>query len=548
MAQKSASPPSRVKSAFLALIGSSSPEALRKEVEHGPFYYTDALTTSALTGASGVQVRARAAILQRWQEMQADPIVGGALRMHVTSALAGSETNGDAVFIEAKADFKGKGEMEKLVKEAAEDLTKMFNAVAMTVAYNGAAYGDAYARIYTKPGKGVTDLGVDELMMPPLVQPYEVGNKTVAVRVALGPRSAETLTMDQVARLKMPRTSYVPQPMAVEKALRIRVTEDDASQQIPMPSLAGGSFLYDAEGQWLNFRSALSSLTAQRLLDSLDESIFTLQVDGMTKEQQQVMSKNLEQVFKKSKELADKALKDGRSFMGRIRYLLPVFREKQILQMQGLNSSGGTGQGRAANTTVEDVLFHAKLLSGALGIDLSMLGFADLLSGGLGDGGFFRTSVQAAERTKSIRVALTEFYSHIVAVHLWKKKGVFFEPGTEPWQINFYGNISSMEAERQRTATENANTGLLLTQVFTQLKDSGLDEEGMQHFLERVLKLEEKDAKLYASALAKAKKTEQEQGGGFGGGDPGGGPFGGPPGVGEEEEPPQRVPKLEAAE
>jgi hypothetical protein len=176
-----------------------------------------------------------------------------------------------------------------------------------------------------------------------------------------------------------------------------------------------------------------------------------------------------------------------------------------------------------------------------------MLGFADLLSGGLGDGGFLRTSVQAAERTKCIRVALTEFFNHIVAVHIWKKKGVYFEPGTEPWQVNFYGNISSMEAERQRTSTENANTGLLMSQVFAQLKDSGLDEEGMRHFLERVVKLDEADAKLYAKALAKAKKTELEQGGDGGGG------FGGPPALGfggddAEKDPPQREPKLEAAE
>ena len=37
-----------------------------------------------------------------------------------------------------------------------------------------------------------------------------------------------------------------------------------------------------------------------------------------------------------------------------------------------------------------------KRLGGALGVDPSLLGFGDMLSGGLGDGGFFRVSVLAS--------------------------------------------------------------------------------------------------------------------------------------------------------
>ena len=39
--------------------------------------------------------------------------------------------------------------------------------------------------------------------------------------------------------------------------------------------------------------------------------------------------------------------------------------------------------------SIDDIMLHAKLLAGALGVDLSMLGFADTLAGGLGEGGFF---------------------------------------------------------------------------------------------------------------------------------------------------------------
>jgi hypothetical protein len=173
------------------------------------------------------------------------------------------------------------------------------------------------------------------------------------------------------------------------------------------------------------------------------------------------------------------------------------------------------------------VLLHAKLLSGALGVDMSMLGFSDMLSGGLGDGGFLRTSVQSAERSRTIRVALAEFFEHLIEIHVAYRYGMQYPRENRPWQLNFYGNISAMESERQRTQSDAANAGLMLAQVLQTLKDAGLDEAAMAHFLERVVKLDPADALMYAKAIAKAKKeSDGQDGGGFGGGGGGGGPPG----------------------
>lgn len=49
-----------------------------------------------------------------------------------------------------------------------------------------------------------------------------------------------------------------------------------------------------------------------------------------------------------------------------------------------------------------------KRLGGALGVDPSLLGFGDMLSGGLGDGGFFRVSVLAAVKANLIRAAIRD--------------------------------------------------------------------------------------------------------------------------------------------
>lgn len=483
-------------------------------VDRSGFGFGETLSTTSLLGNGAVAARTRQAIYIKYQQMLADPVVSGAIRNHVTAALGGHETTGDLVFIEARPAAKKDRAADKMVQEIAAELTPMFNRVAATVAYNGAAYGDAYARLYPIKGKGLVDMACDEMLLPPLVQPYEVGQKTVVCQVAVGDRHHEKLVMSQIARLKMPRMMYIPQPLAIERAWRARITEDDPEKQPLMPALAGGSFLADAEAQYDKFVAALSGLVGQRVLDSIDESIFTAETAGMSKEQRQEFLESVKRMLKRSKQLADEAVASGKPVLTRVRHLLPVAASKQLLQVQGVNAGGGSGGGRAGNIGVEDVLFHAKLLAGALGTDITMLGFADLMSGGLGEGGFFRTSVQAAERSRVIRVALTEFFNAAIDVHVAFKHGLQYPVHARPWNVNFYGSISAMETERQRTALDATNAGLMLAQVLAQLKDSGLGEAAMANFLERVVKLDRDDAILYAKDIAQAKKEAAQQDGG----------------------------------
>lgn len=532
-------------------IGTSGGQGGRdfaQEVDRSGYEYSETLTTTALTGNGVIGARSRQLIYQKYQQMMTDPLVSGAIRLHVTAALGGHETSGDLVFIEASAESKGNAQAEALVSELSKELAPLFNKIAFQAAYNGAGYGDAYARIYTKARAGVVGLSLDEMLLPPLVMPYEQGDKTVVCAVAIGPKLREKLMMNQIARLKMPRLIYTPQPLAVEKAWRTMILEDDQDKLPLMPSLAGGSFLADAESQFDRWTAAYQGLIGQRVLDSIDESIMTAQVQGMTSEQRQTFMSSVKKMLEKSKAVADEAVKTGRPFLGRIRHLLPVWSDKQLLNLQSVNSGGGTGGGRAGNIAIDDVMFSAKMLCGALGIDISMLGFADLMSGGLGDGGFFRTSAQAAERSRVIRLALTEFFNHIIDVHLIVKAGRTFPENERPWNINFFGSISALDAERQKTQLDAVNAAMLMVQCFQMVKDAGLDEKAMAHLFERVMKLDAADAKMYAAAIEKARKEADAkaaaEAGGFGGPPGGAPPFGGgDDGEGQGDEPPPGAPQ-----
>jgi hypothetical protein len=203
-------------------------------------------------------------------------------------------------------------------------------------------------------------------------------------------------------------------------------------------------------------------------------------------------------MLKRSKEVAEDAVKGGRPILERIRHVIPVFGDKQLTTIQAPN---GGQTGRTASIGIEDIMLHARLLAGALGVDLSMVGFADQMSGGLGEGGFFRTSAQVAERARVIRVSLSEFFNHVIDIHTLKKYGVVIPPSERPWQINFFGSISALEAEKQRTRSEGMSVGLMLIQALQQLKEMNVSEEVAVNYLTDLMQLDEEQAKLYAQSL-----------------------------------------------
>ncbi len=473
-------------------------------------YGAGSTTVASLLGTGKRSARSRQIIYDKWSTMESDPIVSTALLLLVTSALGGHETNGDLVFVEKTPDAKKNKQLSTIAEEVAADLTPLFNRVAFQIAYTGAVFGDAYARIYTD-SRGVIDLYADEMVRPPLVQPFERGSRTVGYAIYTGERNFERLDVSQLARMKMPRTQWVPQHGVVEKSLRLAITEDDIDGLPVMPSMAGGSLLYNAEEAYDNLTASLLGLVGQRWMDSIDEQMVAVNLESMTLEQQERFVESVKDMLKASKSHAEEAVKSGRPVMERIRHIIPVFNEKQLTN---IGPSNGGQSGRAGSITIDDVMLHARLLSGSIGVDLSMLGFADQLSGGLGEGGFFRVSAQAAERARIIRVALSEFFNHVIDIHTMRRYGVVFSPTERPWVINFFGSISALESEKQRTRADSMNAGMLLVQSMQMMKEMGASKEIMGEFLTKTMMLDEDQAKLFAT-IVDAKPPQD--GGGFGG-------------------------------
>lgn len=459
-------------------------------------YGAGVTTVASLLGQGRRAARSRQLIYEKWMRMEADPIISSAISVLVTAALGGHETTGDIIFIEKKPIARENAELEKMVDEIAADLGPIFNQIAYTMAFTGAIYGDAYARIYLDE-RGVIDLLTDEMVRPQLVQPFERGGKTIGFAVSVGDRNFERLDITQMARMKMPRTQWIPQFGVVEKSLRLGITEDDLTKAPILPSMVGGSFLYRAEEPYDNLYFSLLGLVGQRWMDSIDEQMLMVNTANMTQDQRTKLLGSVIQMLTRSKELAEDAVKSGRPVLSRIRHLIPIFNEKQA---PTLTPAGG-GAGRTSPITIDDVMLHARLLAGSLGVDLSMIGFADQMSGGLGEGGFFRVSAQAAERARVIRTSLEAFFDSVINIHTLKRYKRVFSYQEKPWDINFYSTISALEAEKQRTRLDAVNSGSLLAQTIQLVKDMGADKEFMETFLCKTMQLDEDQAKLYAKIV-----------------------------------------------
>ena len=463
-------------------------------------YGAGATTVASLLSSGKRQARSRQHIYEKWAEMEGDPIVSSALKLQVTSALGGHETTGNTVFIETNPVFGNDKRKVALAEEIAADLSPLLNKISYSMAYVGAAFGDAYARIYADK-RGVVDLCMDEMIRPQLVQAFEKGSRTVGYAVYIGERNFERLDVSQLARMKMPRSQWIPQYGVIEKSLKTMITNDDVDDIPLMPSMVGGSMLYNAESAYDNLIASLLGLVGQRWLDSIDEQILTVNLEATTLEQQDTFVKSLVDMLKASKARADSAIKEGKPIMERVRHIIPVFNEKQLTNVAPAN---GGASGRGNNISIEDVLFHAKMLAGALGTDMSMLGFSDQLSGGLGEGGFFRMSAQAAENARSIRHALADFYHHVIDIHTLNRYGFVFDVNERPYLINFYGSISALEAEKQKTKADAMNAGLMMAQAIQLFKDMGASKEIMEAFLSKSLMIDEDQAKLYAKIVEMA--------------------------------------------
>lgn len=161
---------------------------------------------------------------------------------------------------------------------------------------------------------------------------------------------------------------------------------------------------------------------------------------------------------------------------------------------------------------LEDVNFYVKRLGGALGVDPSLLGFGDMLSGGLGDGGFFRVSVLAAVKANLIRAAIRDGLNQICQIHCAYRYGKVYVPGTEPWSIRFNSVSSAIEREEVETQEKLAGIAGGIVQVLAAVDQdfSIADKREVMHVACRMMHVSEDDFNAMVPPPEDGQEEEQD--------------------------------------
>ena len=454
------------------------------------------------------QPRTRLDIYTTWAKMYRDPSISGALKLHVSAALGGHESRAECIFIVPSQKLRaGTGkratQLAQIIEQEGRLIASMINPDAFTLMSSGVRWGDAYTRVYTEQGKGVVALLNSEYTSAPRIQAYERGGVTVGYHVLELDKSQRVitkLTTNQMVRLKMPRTVEVPQTEIVYGLLR-QMLQEDSMQSLPIiPAPVGGSFLYEAEQAWSDMLLLLSALTSQQIADSVKQANLTVDMDGMPPEQRGACRKRLEEMLLASRAFIESALKGGKAVYGTQYSFFPTWGNKQIVS--AMNDLGQRG-GSQGNT--EPLMIAVRRLFGSLGIDMSMVGWADMLSGGLGDGGFFHTSAQVSQRATMQRQGMTHYVNDLMQLHMQIKHGVRFDPNELPWEVQYFSTISASTTEAESNRQTRMGSLGMAIQSLAGIKDLGLSQQRIQKMLEDAgWDLEE--AKQLAMDLAAAKE------------------------------------------
>ncbi len=389
-------------------------------------------------------------------------------------------------------------------------MEKLINKYLSKLARDAISFGDSYARIYGKKDKGVIDLVCNEYTYPPLIQPFEQGSKTVAF-FCLDPRNWQKtitkLNTIQMVRFKMPRMSNIAQYELVETGLVTKMLEGDDPDELPiLPAHLGGSFLYEIEDIYDDVILALASMNSQQIADTVNQMFLTVNMSGMPPAQRQAYIRGLEGLLKNHEAYVRDALSGGEAVWNTAFHMLPVFDEKQVL-----NPVGDIKNQRSSPINIEQFMINVRLLMGGIGLDPSMVGWADMLTGGIGEGGAFHTSAQIMRRSQDIRTAASEGINQILHLDWGFAYNEQFEPEDYPWQVEYYSNQTAAATEEINNAQSRMNTTLLKTQVIASLKESNLDVDIMAYILERDTGMKYEEALTLAESIAKSRKFPEDE-------------------------------------
>lgn len=441
-----------------------------------------------------------------YQAMASDPILSTALDIHTAHAFSSHEKTG-LIFDLVEVDDSS----SNLIQELRRDLFPLIQPNLMSWARLAATFGTNYVRPYGEKGKGVFHIEHNFYTLPAHIREYEragelAGFTSEHFQHEKHGHAIRLIEPWMLVAIKIPHwtpdINIEPTPTSAEK---YSLFDGDIMARTPIETQNyGTSFFANSHEPFLDLLEALLSLRASRRNASRIDRMIGVNMENLDP---YAAADYMNLVSGQLKADVDDLNKrqQQRGLLGAVRNsLIPI-----------LGTSGGlsfdTQVGNADIQHIEDVMFHLKRLASTVAIDPSLLGWSDMMAGGLGEGGWFRTAIQATVRADWLRKAVETFLHRIIDIHLAYKYSKTFVGSQRPYRIEFNSlntAIEIEESENRAMRVDFATSVMTLLDSFAQ-SSVGKSKATADHLLTNLMKMpKEESEKIISDLVNSASKDE----------------------------------------
>lgn len=391
-------------------------------------------------------------------ELRRVDLLKEAVNIHVTHALAPDSVTKKSFYLTAT-----KPEHEKLVAELNAEVVSKINRDIMRWAKVTCEYGVSYVKPRYKVGVGITGFDFNFYTLPNFIRMYERdGSLAGFTNQHMRKKNQNGIELQppwSMIPLKIPYYTPDPEEEPDNIAAGIYSLMNEDHQEIAMETQDyGESFLDGCYEAFLDFSEAVESLRASRVNASKRERLLLANLGKLGSVQGARWLDELARSIKSDDDWHEKRRKSN-GLRSTIENKLIPMREGTTLQTEVQEVNPNIQH-------IEDIMFHLKRMIAATGLDYTMVGWADMMSGGLGEGGFLQTSIQAGRRASQLRVATEEFIERACRLHIYyKHKKALPEGQALPWEVVFNSMSATIKAAEEEERERKANRAAVVTSV-----------------------------------------------------------------------------------
>lgn len=383
-----------------------------------------------------------------FQKMAKTELVTACLQMHIAHALSPDMKTGNIITIETDDP-----EYKKLAEELMTDLGAMINDNVSNWALIMATYGVHYLRPYGKEGIGITNVESSYYTLAKNIKEYVRGDMIAGfTSEQLQIKETDEGSGKEYVRLAEP---WVLVPLKIpfwSPDLNIEPTNNGSERYSLYTDLHlryptetqdyGTSLLAAAYPAWCELSESTNALRGARYNTSRQDRFISVGMEGLDP----VSAAN----YLNSVTLQMRKDMEAEARIAANKGMKPTVWNRVLPVMAG-GKGGITIDNQSVSADIngiEDTLFNLKRFCSAMGINPEMIGWSDMQNGGLGEGGWARTSIIAALKANWIRMAVRNMIHRLIEIHLAFKIGKAFPRNSSPFKITFHSINTALAIEK----------------------------------------------------------------------------------------------------